>query len=79
MYPDSMMREEMERTGKEQKEPEAQKIELEKQLTRGIISANRKEAIKRFVTRINYGLDNINFIRKQTIARALTAKLLIVL
>ena len=76
LYPDFMMHEEMERTGKEQRELEARKTELEKQLTRGIITANREEAIKNFVKRINDGLDNVNFIQKQTLVRDLTEKLI---
>ncbi len=76
LYPDFMMREEMGRTNREQKELEARKIELEKQLTRGIITANQEEAIKSFVIRINDGLDNVDFIQKQTIVRELTEKLI---
>ncbi len=76
LYPDFMMHEEMERTGKEQKEMEARKIELEKQMLRGIITANQEEAIKNFVKRINAGLDKVDFTQKQTLVRDLTEKLI---
>lgn len=76
LYPDFMTHEEMERISKEQKELEARKIDLEKQLIRGIITANQEEAIKSFVKRINDGLDAVNFIQKQTIVRELTEKLI---
>jgi hypothetical protein len=61
LYPDFMMHEEMERTSKEQREMEARKNELEKRMLRGEITANKEEAIKNFVKRINDGLDKVDF------------------
>jgi site-specific DNA recombinase len=75
LYPDFMMREEMERTDKEQKNLESRKTELQKQLNQRVITANQEQAIKDFANRISAGLENVDFAGKQQIVRLLVEKI----
>ncbi len=76
LYPDFMMREEMESIGKDQKELESRVVQLERQLSQKELTANQEIRIKEFVERLTIGLDNLDFHGKQEILRLLAEKVI---
>jgi site-specific DNA recombinase len=74
LYPDFMMREEMEQIEKEQGELEKRKTELERQLAQKFLTQNQETHIKSLVERLNVGLNNLDFMGRQELLRLLVEK-----
>ena len=74
MYPDFMMKEEMERVAKEKAELEAREAELRRQLEKSVITGQQEDQIKNLVRRVSSSLDMLDFAGRQELLRLLVEK-----
>lgn len=70
------MRDEMGTIDNEQSELETRVRELERQLSRRILSGKREENIKKIAEKINKGIDNLDFKGRQRLLRLLVEKVI---
>ena len=76
LYPDFMMREDMELIQKEQGELEKRKAELERQLAQRQLTQSQEACIRSLTEKIGAGLYNLDFAGKQELLRLLIEKVL---
>lgn len=69
-----MMREDMELIEKEQGELETRKVELERQLSRRLLTKKHEASIRKMIEKLNTGLSNLDFNGKQQLLRLLIEK-----
>jgi len=74
LYADFMMREDMELIEKEQGELETRKVELERQLSRRLLTKKHEATIRKMMEKLNTGLSNLDFDGRQQLLRLLTEK-----
>jgi hypothetical protein len=71
LYTDFMMQEDMELIEKEQRETETRKVELERQLSRRLMTTKHKAATRKMMDKLSTGLSNLDFNGRQQLLRLL--------